>query len=184
MRIATWNINGIRARLEGAVNWTADVRPDILCFQEIKIEDSAFPRSAFADLGYNIESHGQKSFNGVAILSKLPFDEVSRGLPGDAAAEGLPAKPIAVDVDPSRPDHGHSPSFLLPARHGCPRQPLTSHTIAMPTATAAAPIRRNRVSGNCAADRASRRANCGAAAHSSPSITSTSPAAASRSIIA
>jgi exodeoxyribonuclease-3 len=85
MRIATWNINGIRARLEGAVQWTSEVRPDILCLQEIKIEDQAFPRSVFEDLGYNVEVHGQKSFNGVALLSKLPFDEVSRGLPGDEA---------------------------------------------------------------------------------------------------
>ena len=83
MRIATWNINGIRARIDGAVQWTREVRPDILCLQEIKIEDQAFPRSVFEDLGYNIETYGQKSFNGVALLSKLPFDEVSRGLPGD-----------------------------------------------------------------------------------------------------
>ena len=83
MRIATWNINGVRARLEGAVAWLRDVSPDILCFQEIKSEDASFPREAFGDLGYNIETHGQKGFNGVAILSKLPFDEVSRGLAGD-----------------------------------------------------------------------------------------------------
>jgi exodeoxyribonuclease III len=84
MKIATWNINGIRARLEGAVAWVADANPDVLCFQEIKIEDAGFPRSAFEDLGYNIETHGQKSFNGVALLSKHRFDEVSIGLPGDA----------------------------------------------------------------------------------------------------
>ena len=82
MKIATWNINGVRARLEGAVAWVADAKPDVLCFQEIKTEDPAFPRSAFEDLGYNVETYGQKGFNGVAILSKLPFDEVSRGLPG------------------------------------------------------------------------------------------------------
>lgn len=83
MRIATWNINGIRARIEGAVQWVGEVQPDVVCFQEIKIEDAVFPRQAFEDLGYNVETHGQKSFNGVALLSKLPFDEVSRGLPGD-----------------------------------------------------------------------------------------------------
>ena len=83
MRIATWNINGVRARLEGAVNWLKDAQPDVLCFQEIKTEDESFPRDAFGDLGYNIALHGQKGFNGVAILSKMPFDEVSRGLPGD-----------------------------------------------------------------------------------------------------
>ena len=82
MKIATWNINGVRARLEGAVAWVADARPDVLLFQEIKTEDAGFPRAAFEDLGYNIETHGQKGFNGVAMLSKLPFDEVSRGLAG------------------------------------------------------------------------------------------------------
>ncbi len=83
MRIATWNINGVRARIDGAVEWVRDAAPDILCFQEIKCEDRSFPREAFEDLGYNVETHGQKGFNGVAILSKLPIDEVSRGLPGD-----------------------------------------------------------------------------------------------------
>ena len=83
MKIATWNINGVRARLDSAAAWLKDAAPDILCFQEIKSEDAAFPREAFEDLGYNVETHGQKGFNGVAILSKLPFDEVSRGMPGD-----------------------------------------------------------------------------------------------------
>jgi exodeoxyribonuclease-3 len=84
MKIATWNINGVRARLETALAWLKEAAPDILCFQEIKCEDAAFPAEAFGDLGYNIEVHGQKGFNGVAILSKLPL-EVTRGLPGDDA---------------------------------------------------------------------------------------------------
>lgn len=87
MKIATWNINGVRARLESATAWLADVSPDVLCFQEIKSEDKSFPREAFEDLGYNVATHGQKGFNGVAILSKLPFDEISRGLPGDDSDE-------------------------------------------------------------------------------------------------
>jgi exodeoxyribonuclease III len=87
MKIATWNINGVRARLEGAVAWLKDVQPDVLCFQEIKCEDAAFPGEAFESLGYNVATHGQKGFNGVALLSKLPFDEISRGLPGDETDE-------------------------------------------------------------------------------------------------
>ena len=87
MKIATWNINGVRARLESATAWLRDVSPDVLCFQEIKSEDKSFPREAFEDLGYNVATHGQKGFNGVAILSKLPFDEVSRGLPSDDSDE-------------------------------------------------------------------------------------------------
>ncbi|HEY5080844.1 MAG TPA: exodeoxyribonuclease III [Bauldia sp.] len=83
MKIATWNINGVRARIEGAVAWVKDAQPDVLCLQEIKSEDSAFPREPFEDLGYNIALHGQKGFNGVAILSKQPLEDVSTGLAGD-----------------------------------------------------------------------------------------------------
>lgn len=83
MRIATWNINGIKARLPVLLQWLEEQKPDIACLQEIKSIDENFPREAIESLGYNIETHGQKSFNGVAILSKLPFDEVHRGLPGD-----------------------------------------------------------------------------------------------------
>ena len=83
MRIATWNINGVRARIEAASAWLERSRPDIVCFQEIKCVDEAFPSEAFERLGYNIALHGQKGFNGVALLSLLPLDEVRRGLPGD-----------------------------------------------------------------------------------------------------
>jgi exodeoxyribonuclease III len=84
MRIATWNINGVKARLEGALTWLKETQPDVACFQEIKSVDEAFPAEAFQELGYNVAVHGQKGFNGVAILSKQPFDEVAvRGLPGD-----------------------------------------------------------------------------------------------------
>jgi exodeoxyribonuclease-3 len=86
MRIATWNINGVKARLEGALAWLKETQPDVACFQEIKSTDEAFPAEAFEALGYNLAVHGQKGFNGVAILSKRPLDEVAvRGLPGDEA---------------------------------------------------------------------------------------------------
>lgn len=87
MRIATWNINGIKARLPVVTQWLEQQKPDIVCLQEIKTLDENFPREAIEALGYNVETHGQKSFNGVAILSKLPFDEVHRGLPGDDSDE-------------------------------------------------------------------------------------------------
>lgn len=83
MKIATWNINGVRARIESATAWLKDAAPEVLCLQEIKSDDAAFPSEVFEDLGYNVATHGQKGFNGVAILSKLPFDEVARGLDGD-----------------------------------------------------------------------------------------------------
>lgn len=87
MKIATWNINGVKARLETAKAWLAESQPDIACFQEIKSVDENFPREEFESMGYNLVTHGQKSFNGVAILSRLPFDEINRGLPGDDADE-------------------------------------------------------------------------------------------------
>ncbi len=83
MRIVTWNINGIKARLPVILTWLEQQKPDILVLQEIKSVDENFPREAIEALGYNIETHGQKGFNGVAILSRLPFDEVTCGLPGD-----------------------------------------------------------------------------------------------------
>ena len=87
MKIATWNINGIKARIDSAVSWLREASPDIVCLQEIKSVDEGFPKQPFEDLGYNVALHGQKGFNGVAILSKRPFDEVTARLPGDDADE-------------------------------------------------------------------------------------------------
>lgn len=85
MKIATFNINGIKARIEALPAWLAAAQPDVACLQEIKSVDEAFPRELFEAMGYRVETHGQKSFNGVAILSKLPLEDVVRGLPGDAS---------------------------------------------------------------------------------------------------
>jgi exodeoxyribonuclease-3 len=83
MRIATWNVNSINARLETVTAWFRDCAPDVACLQEIKCVDEAFPREAFESLGYNVVTHGQKSYNGVALLSKTPLEDVRKGLPGD-----------------------------------------------------------------------------------------------------
>ena len=83
MRIATWNVNSIKQRGENLVTWLKERQPDIVCLQETKTVDEAFPRDALEGLGYNLAIHGQKAFNGVVILSKLPFDEVTPRLPGD-----------------------------------------------------------------------------------------------------
>ncbi|HET7850375.1 MAG TPA: exodeoxyribonuclease III [Pseudolabrys sp.] len=85
MRIATWNVNSVKQRLDNVLAWLAERRPDIVCLQEIKCIDDDFPRGAFEGLGYNVAVHGQKAFNGVALLSKFPFDEVAPGLIGDSA---------------------------------------------------------------------------------------------------
>ncbi|MDD9727352.1 exodeoxyribonuclease III [Roseovarius sp. SK2] len=83
MKIASFNINGIKARLSALTDWLDEAQPDVALLQEIKTVDEGFPHEPFEDRGYNVETHGQKSFNGVAILSKLPLEDVTRGLPGD-----------------------------------------------------------------------------------------------------
>jgi exodeoxyribonuclease-3 len=85
MRIATWNVNSVKQRIENLTAWLREREPDIVCLQETKCVDEAFPREHFEALGFNVAIHGQKTFNGVAILSKLPFDEVTPRLPGDTA---------------------------------------------------------------------------------------------------
>ncbi|MEM6677213.1 MAG: exodeoxyribonuclease III [Pseudomonadota bacterium] len=87
MRIATWNINGIKARLPLLQAWLSDSSPDAAVLQELKSTDETFPREAVEECGYTIETHGQKSFNGVAILSKGRIEDVVRGLPGDETDE-------------------------------------------------------------------------------------------------
>lgn len=87
MKIASFNINGIKARTEALPRWLDSAKPDVVLLQEVKSIDENFPRELFEDRGYNVETHGQKSFNGVAILSKLQLEDVVRGLPGDDADE-------------------------------------------------------------------------------------------------
>lgn len=84
MKIATYNVNSVKARLDGVLTWFREARPDVACLQEIKCETPAFPRQAFEDLGYNCAVFGQKTYNGVALLSKHPIEDIHEGLPGDA----------------------------------------------------------------------------------------------------
>ena len=99
MRVTTWNINGVKARLEAAVTYLKEAGPDVVCLQEIKTVDAGFPADAFEALGYNVAVHGQKGFNGVALLSKLPFDDLTRRLPGDDTDEQ--ARYIEAVVSPA-----------------------------------------------------------------------------------
>jgi exodeoxyribonuclease-3 len=87
MRVATWNVNSVKQRLDHLVNWLNERQPDIVCLQETKCVDEGFPREPLEALGYNVATHGQKAFNGVAILSKLPLEDVTPRLPGDDADE-------------------------------------------------------------------------------------------------
>ncbi|HSV28629.1 MAG TPA: exodeoxyribonuclease III [Candidatus Omnitrophota bacterium] len=81
VRIATWNVNSVRTRLPNVLDWLRASQPDVLLLQEIKCQDDQFPAMEFQAEGYRAEVHGQKSYNGVAILSKLPMTDVVRGLP-------------------------------------------------------------------------------------------------------
>jgi len=82
MRIASWNVNSVRLRLPALLAYLKDKAPDLLALQELKCQDDAFPRQEIEDTGYNVAVFGQKGLNGVALLSKTPLEDVTRGLPG------------------------------------------------------------------------------------------------------
>jgi exodeoxyribonuclease-3 len=81
MKIATWNVNSVKARLDAARSWLEEAKPDVVCLQETKCTDESFPRLEFEAMGYNCAVHGQKSYNGVAILSKRPIEDVTCRIP-------------------------------------------------------------------------------------------------------
>ncbi len=99
MKLASFNINGVKARTEVLGRWLDEASPDVAVLQEIKSQDEGFPRALIEDRGYHLETHGQKGFNGVAILSKLPLRDVRRGLPGDD--EDVQARWIEAEVGDS-----------------------------------------------------------------------------------
>lgn len=83
MRITTWNVNSVRQRLGHLLDFLKEAEPDVVCLQELKCADEAFPRAEIEAAGYAVETHGQKGFNGVALVAKGPLSDVRRGLPGD-----------------------------------------------------------------------------------------------------
>ena len=118
MRIATWNVNSIKQRIENLTAWLKERPPDIVCLQETKCVDDAFPREPFEALGYNVAVHGQKTFNGVAILSKFKFDEVTPRLPGDDADDHARFIEATVSTDARRAARGVDlPAQRQPAGH-------------------------------------------------------------------
>lgn len=96
MKIATWNVNSIAARLPLAVKWLQEAEPDVLCMQETKCTDDKFPADAFAAMGYKSESFGQKTYNGVAIVSRFDIENVRRGFPD--AEDGAHSRLIAATI--------------------------------------------------------------------------------------
>ncbi len=100
MRIATWNVNSIAARLPHVTAWLAEHQPDVLCLQEIKTETARFPVEVFAALGYEAAVHGQRTYNGVATLVRTGLADVQRGFPTDD--DSAPARLLAVTAGPVR----------------------------------------------------------------------------------
>jgi len=105
MWIASWNVNSIRARLPRLLDWLKAKKPDVVCLQETKVVDEEFPQEQLAQLGYRVLAFGQKTYNGVAIASFYPLEELQRGLPGDesgqarllaAAVQGVPVISVYV----------------------------------------------------------------------------------------
>ena len=118
MKIATFNVNSVNARLVRVIEWLKDSAPDVAVLQEIKCIDEKFPREAIEDLGYNVEVHGQKTYNGVALLSKFPIDDVLRGLPGDESDEQ--ARYIEALVMPDNADPVRIGGFIFPIANPAP----------------------------------------------------------------
>jgi len=98
--VASWNVNSIRARLERVTAWLDRQRPDVLCLQETKVTDEAFPAETFGAFGYESTVFGQKSYNGVAILSRLPVEGVTRGM--DDSEEDSSARLLGGNVGGAR----------------------------------------------------------------------------------
>jgi exodeoxyribonuclease-3 len=97
MKIATWNVNSVLARLPLVQRWLDEAKPDVVCLQELKCIDEKFPAAAFTELGYNSQAYGQATYNGVAILARAEISDVHRGLHDDE--EGAHARLIAATVN-------------------------------------------------------------------------------------
>ncbi len=112
MKLATWNVNSIRARLDRLCAWLAAERPDVLCLQETKVEDASFPEGPLRALGYELALHGQRTYNGVAILSRRPVEDVARGFasgPEDPQARLLSATIGGVRIVDAYAPNGEAP---------------------------------------------------------------------------
>ena len=88
MRIATWNVNSVKQRLDHLLTVLDDVRPDVICLQELKCQDEAFPRERLEAAGWRVETHGQKAYNGVALISRHPLEEVQLAWEAQREAAG------------------------------------------------------------------------------------------------
>jgi exodeoxyribonuclease-3 len=97
MRLATWNVNSVKARLPRLLDWLAETGPDVVCLQETKCAADRFPAAEVGELGYAVAAHGDGRWNGVALLSRVGIDDVSRGFPGEPGFGGEPSEPDLLD---------------------------------------------------------------------------------------
>lgn len=102
MRVATWNVNSLAVRMPRVVEWLGMARPDVLCLQETKLSDAAFPRAELAALGYEAATHGSGQWNGVAVLSSVGLSDIRRGFEGEPGAPNVEARAIAATCDGAR----------------------------------------------------------------------------------
>jgi exodeoxyribonuclease-3 len=98
MRLATWNVNSVKARLPRLLDWLADAKPDVLCLQETKCLAGEFPVAEVGELGYETAAHGEGRWNGVAVLSRVGLDDITPGFPGEPGFRGEPAEPTLLDA--------------------------------------------------------------------------------------
>jgi exodeoxyribonuclease-3 len=98
VRLATWNVNSVKARLPRLLQWLAEAEPDIVCLQETKVAAALFPAAEVGELGYEVAAHGDGRWNGVALLSRIGLDQVSLGFPGEPSYEGEPGEPALLEV--------------------------------------------------------------------------------------
>ncbi|GII26299.1 exodeoxyribonuclease III [Planosporangium mesophilum] len=99
MRLATWNVNSVRARLPRLLEWLATTKPDVVCLQETKCPADAFPAAEVAELGYATAAHGIGQWNGVALLSRIGLDDVARGFPDEPGFPDPEARAISATCD-------------------------------------------------------------------------------------
>ncbi len=102
MRIATWNVNSVVARLPRLLEWLRETAPDAVCLQETKIADDAFPRAEVEDLGYQVASHGDGRWNGVAVLSRVGLADVTAGLVDEPGFPGPECRALGATCGPLR----------------------------------------------------------------------------------
>ena len=132
MRIATWNVNSLKARMPRVEDWLAYAQPDVLCMQETKMSDGAFPAMAFQALGYEAAHHGNGQWNGVAILSKVGLDDVVAGFSGATEDPSVESRLISATCGGVRVSSVYVPNGRARRDRALRRQAGVARAVARP----------------------------------------------------